>query len=81
MDSETTSHMTQEVSDFIPGSLKDTDKHIDVTNRHHMTAKKKGQVQTKMLDDHGDPFIATLNNVLLATDLCHRLFSTITLMN
>ena len=34
-----------------------------------------------MCDDHGDPFIATLHNVLLAPDLCGSLFSIITLMN
>ena len=34
-----------------------------------------------MCDDHGDPFIATLHNVLLAPYLCDRLFSIITLMN
>ena len=34
-----------------------------------------------MCDDHGDPFIATLHNVLLATYLCDRLFSINTLMN
>ena len=34
-----------------------------------------------MYDDNGDPFIATLHNVLLAPDLCNRLFSIIKLMN
>ena len=34
-----------------------------------------------MYDDNGKPFIATLHNVLLAPDLCNRLFSIITLMN
>ena len=34
-----------------------------------------------MCDDHGDLFIATLQNVLLAPDLCDRLFSIIKLMN
>ena len=57
--------MTPEVSDFIPGSLEDTDKHIEVTDGHHVTAKQNGQVQIKMCNDHGDPFIATLHSVLL----------------
>ena len=35
----------------------------------------------KMCDDNGKPFIATLYNVLLAPDLCDRLFSIVTLMN
>ena len=48
---------------------------------NHATAKQKGQVRIKMCDDHGDPLIATLHNVLLAPDLCDRLFSIITLMN
>ena len=34
-----------------------------------------------MCDDNGNPFIATLHNVLSALDLCDRLFSIITLMN
>ena len=34
-----------------------------------------------MCDDIGDPFITTLHNVLLAPDLCDRLFAIITLMN
>ena len=34
-----------------------------------------------MCSNNGDPFIATLNNVLLAPDLCDRLFSIITSVN
>ena len=34
-----------------------------------------------MFDDNGETFIAFLYNVLLAPDLCDRLFSIITLMN
>ena len=34
-----------------------------------------------MCDDNRDPFITTLHNVLLALDICNRLFSIITLMN
>ena len=34
-----------------------------------------------MCDDNGNTFIATLYNVLLAPDLCYRLFSIIALMN
>ena len=73
--------MTPEVLDSIPGSLKDTDKYIEVADGNHVTAGKKCQVRIQMCDDNGKPFIATLHNVLLATDLCHRLFSIITLMN
>ena len=73
--------MTPEVSDFIPGSLEDTDKYIEVSDGHHVTAKQKGQVRIKMCDNHGDPLIAMLHNILLAPDLCDRLFSIITLMN
>ena len=39
-----TCHMTPEVSDFVPGSLEDTDKHIEVADVHHVTTKQKGQV-------------------------------------
>ena len=34
-----------------------------------------------MCDDNGKPFIATLHNIILAPDLCDRLFSIITSMN
>ena len=81
LDSGATCHMTPEVSDFIPGSLEYTYKHIEVADRYRVTAKQKGQVRIKMCDDHGDTFIATLHNVLLAPNLCDRLFSIITLMN
>ena len=73
--------MKPEVSYFIPGSLEDTDKYIEVADGNHVTAKQKGQVRMKMCDDNGKPFIPTLHNVLLAPDLCDRLFSIITLMN
>ena len=42
---------------------------------------EKGQVRIKMCDDNGDPFIAALRNVILAPDLCDRLFFIITLIN
>ena len=57
------------------------DKHIEVADGHHATAKQKGKVQIKMCDNNRDPFIATLHNVILAPYLCNRLFSIITLMN
>ena len=81
LDSEETCHMTPEVLDFIPGSLEDTDKHIEVADGHHVTAKQNGRVQIKMCDDHGDHFIVTLHDVLLAQDLCDGLFFIITLIN
>ena len=34
-----------------------------------------------MCDDNGEKFVATLYNVVLAPDLCNRLFSIIKLMN
>ena len=42
LDSGATCHMTLQVSDFIPGTLEDTDKYIEVADGHHVTAKKKG---------------------------------------
>ena len=81
LDSGDTCHMTSEVTYFIPGSLEDTDKFIEVADGHHVTAKQKGSVRIQMCDDNGKTFVATLYNVLLAPDLCDRLFSIITLMN
>ena len=73
--------MTPEGTNFIPGSLEDTDKFIEVADGHHVTAKQKGSVRIQMFDDNGKTFFATLYNVLLAPDLCDRIFSIITLMN
>ena len=81
LDSGATCHMTPEVTDFIPGSLEDTDKFIEVAEGHHVIAKQKGSLCIQMFDDKGKTFVATLYNVLLAPDLCDRLFSIITLMN
>ena len=76
-----TFHMTSEVSDFIPGTLEDTDKYIEVSDGHHVAVKQKGQVRIQICDNNGKTFIATLYNVLLAPDLCNRLFSIIRLIN
>ena len=71
LDSEATCHMTPEVSDFIPCQLEYMDKHIEVADGNNVTAKQKGQVGIKMCENNGDPFIATLHNVLLAPYLSH----------
>ena len=49
--------MKPEVSDFIPGSLEDTDKHIEVAYGHHGKVKQKGQVQIKMCNKNKYIFI------------------------
>ena len=72
--------MMPEVTDFIPGSLEDTDKFIEVADGHHVTAKQKVSIRIQMCDNNGKTFITTLYNVLLAPDLCDRLFSIITLV-
>ena len=69
------------VSGFIPGSLEDTNKHIEVVDRHHVTEKQKVQVRIKVCPNNRDPFIATLHNVILVPDLCNGLFSIIALIN
>ena len=66
LDSGAMCHMTPEVSDFIPGSLEYTDRHIEVADGHHVTAKQEGQVQIKICDNHVDTFIATLQSVLMS---------------
>ena len=72
LDSVAACHMTPEFSDFIPGLLGDTDKHIEFGDGHHVTEKRKEQAGIKMCDDNGDTFIATLHNVLLAPDPLFR---------
>ena len=57
------------------------DKNIEVSYGHHVTTKQKGQARIKMCDNNEDNFIATLHNILLAPDLCNRLFFIISLMN
>ena len=42
LDSGATCHIMPEVTDFISGSLEDTDKFIEAANGHHVTAKQKG---------------------------------------
>ena len=75
LDSESTCHMTPHISDVILHLLEDTDKHIEVADVHHVTAKQKGQVRIKLCEDNGDTFIATFHYVILAPDLYDRLFS------
>ena len=41
LDSRETYHMTPQVSYFIIYSLEDTDKNIEVADKHHVTAKQK----------------------------------------
>ena len=52
--------MTPEVADFIPGSLEDTDKFIEVVDGHHVTAKQKGSVRIQMCDNNGKTVVAHL---------------------
>ena len=81
LDSGATCHTTPEVTDFIPGSLEDTDKFIDVADGHHVMANHKGSVHIQMCNHNGNTFVAPLYNVILAPYLCDRLFSINKLMN
>ena len=47
LDSVETCHMTPEVSDFVPGSLEDTDEYIEVAGGHHVTTEKKVKYEYK----------------------------------
>ena len=71
LDSAVTCHMTPDISDFTPGSLVETDKYIEVADVHFATVKKTGEAQIKICDNIGKHFIATLYNVLFATELCY----------
>ena len=74
LDSGAMCHMTLEDSDFIPGQLEDMEKQIEAADGNHVTSKK-GQVQIKVCNNNGDPFIATLSNGIFAPYLRNRLFS------
>ena len=78
LDSCATCHMTPEISDFIPGSLVETEKYIKVVDGIFFTAKQTGEVEIKMFDNNGKPIISTLYNVILAPDFCNQLFSIFT---
>ena len=41
LDSGETCHMTPQVSNFMPGSLEDLDKYVEVADGNYVTAKKK----------------------------------------
>ena len=45
LDSVAMCHMTPKVPDFIPGSLEDTDKYIEVADGHHVRAEKKDKYE------------------------------------
>ena len=40
--SDVTCHMTPEISDFVPGSLVEINKYIEVANGHLVTVKQTG---------------------------------------
>ena len=42
LDSGATCHMIPEISDFIPGSLEETDEYIQVSDGHFVTSKQTG---------------------------------------
>ena len=64
--------MTPEVSDFVPGSLVDTDKYIEVADGHHVTAKQKGQVQIKMCDDNKKDIHCKITQCTFSTRLMRQ---------
>ena len=49
LDLGATCNMRPEVTDFIPGLLEDTDKCIEVTDGHHVTAKQKVSLRIQNL--------------------------------
>ena len=57
LESGATCQTMPHVSDFILGLLEDWDKHIEVADRHQITAKQKGQVQIKF---------ATITEIILS---------------
>ena len=66
--------MTPDISDFILGSLVETDKYTKVPDENFFAAKQTGKFQIEICDRNGKPFIALLYNMILVPDLCDRLF-------
>ena len=58
-DSGETCQIIQLIQDFIPGSLVETDKYIEVEDGHFVAANQTGEVETKMCDNNGKLFVAT----------------------
>ena len=73
--------MTTEISNFIPGSLAESDKYIEFARGHFVIEKQTGEVQMNLCDVNGKSLIATLYNILFAPDLCECLFNVVELMN
>ena len=48
LDSGEMFYMTPQVLYFIPISLEDTDRYIEVVDGHYVTAKQKGKIQTRI---------------------------------
>ena len=46
--------------------MVETDKYIEVTNRHVVSAKQPGEAQIHIRGDNGKPFISALYNVFLS---------------
>ena len=55
--------MTQGISYFITGSLIETYRYIEVSDWYFVTEKQRGEVQIKMRDDNGKPFVAKLYDI------------------
>ena len=54
---------------------------LNYISNNRVTEKKKIQVQIKMCNDKGNPFIATFHNVLSAQDMYYRFFLIFKLLN
>ena len=54
LDSGATCHMTPEISYFIPGSLVEKDKYIEVADWNFVPAKQTEEVQIKICDNNGN---------------------------
>ena len=80
LDSRKMCYTEPQVSDFIPGSLEDMNKYIEVEDAHYFTVKQRGKIKIKLCDDNRNNFIVTLHIILLAPYLCNRLYLITTLM-
>ena len=74
LESGATCHTTPDIFYFILGSFLERDKYIEFADGNFVTEKQTGEVQIKISEDNGKPFIATLCNVLFTPDLCDLLF-------
>ena len=81
LDYGATAHMTPHVTDFLPDSLIDTNKIVEIADGSEASCTLHGSVLLNMLDDRGEQIQGEMEGVLYIKGLTQRLFSVPTFKN